>query len=1144
MICEDLYKEIIDSKCARYLELVELDLQEYPLPEIEPTEDLRELIAYRYELENIQSRIKSYTVPTLDLDINSAISTRFQMQKLEYARQLDAVESEIECLVELSKREYEDACNRLREEANANISPLKQKHNQLLNYKPTLQTVMERYGITPSDITISSDITRDEFEALLDEALPVCERFNCKTNSIVSKILKPFDGSNGEIIAYTVVLILASWILLPILGILYTINMIKSTRRMYGDIESLRIAESVMFNVDFNKFIPEDKLVLPEYDDSDILPEIEAKRAEVNELNPEEELRVELNKFRTDAGINYLSSKTDIAYTTATNMWENKIQIIADKLSELEDTIAELTMDIPILGDHMNSSTVLDTSFIIGMIQDEIPVKKDFGLTNINFVSTYGETTIDLIKMLYVNMLMNVRANSLETTIFDTEYLGQSFSEFVTPETTNYIKIFDKAFAELQTDIQKKTSQSIITLKTKDILEYNAHNEELGMITQVYNLYIMLTGLDEKFPENKPLMELLKYSASKGVIVWTVYPDEIPGVLNIRLPLQVPEGEPLHYDYDLGARALETFVYDSINNKPKTLELQKGYIDKYLPRENWWKTKTIKEVNIRLGLQDGDPSKPYRDNFNDQNVHFIVGGATGSGKSVALDVGLQNLIHEHAPDELQIVYLDMKNAEIAKYIQDGRCVIPHAIIAAGTTDGEYCASIFDWALEEMKRRLDVCGKYGLQKVEDLRKMYDDPTREDYNPEVHIPRLVIIIDEFSVLFDTSRIPIKVVTKISARIESLVRLSRAAGIHLWPLSQDTNNTIPKNVLDNFSLRGALRCTKDTSTSLIGNDAAGTIKDKVGWMYTNDSAGQRKEANRLWKIPYAPGAELTRNAFELMELADSKGLPNMHAKFYDEKQGCKAEDLVQAYVEKEDFYNPNIFVMGSRTIYVTKKTPTNFRLTEDDRENIITVAFERQDALDLTATFIDNIKLKGVKANLLINSSDKDTSYLLNLEQYMPEDWIDFMSPSYDTLDIIDDLNEIADDREHDGVEDAPVLYIMCLMWEKREGIGVDERMNIQQAFVDVMRRLNGLKTHFIFVSRVKGLPKSFVTMCNHHICAKAESNACIELTGDTLPLKYPSPNGDDACFALYTYGNDCNKFKIYRHTLERELEAREL
>ena len=111
-------------------------------------------------------------------------------------------------------------------------------------------------------------------------------------------------------------------------------------------------------------------------------------------------------------------------------------------------------------------------------------------------------------------------------------------------------------------------------------------------------------------------MELSKYSTTAGVFIWTVYPREIPGCLNIKLPLELDRGKQIEYDFDLGSRALETLKFDLEHNKPKALDYRKSYLMRYLPPEKWWKQSSISGINIRMGLQDGDPSKPYTLRFD------------------------------------------------------------------------------------------------------------------------------------------------------------------------------------------------------------------------------------------------------------------------------------------------------------------------------------------------------------------------------------------------------------------------------------------------------------------------------------------------------------------------------------------------
>ena len=50
--------------------------------------------------------------------------------------------------------------------------------------------------------------------------------------------------------------------------------------------------------------------------------------------------------------------------------------------------------------------------------------------------------------------------------------------------------------------------------------------------------------------------------------------------------------------------------------------------------------------------------------------------------------------------------------------------------------------------------------------------------------------------------------------------------------------------------------------------------------------------------------------------------------------------------------------------------------------------------------------------------------------------------------------------------------------------------------------------------------------------------------MRIVDSPAPYKFPGPSGDETSFAMYRYGSDTQKFKIYRHKLERELEVREI
>lgn len=1140
-----LYKKLCSDKLEEFKSFVDSDLQRYSFVTYNGGKDLLSMLKHKEYIQGVFNTVKSYTIPTMTFNPSSAIAGSFSNDMADYGNAKEETERKIQELKDAFEENWQKACDAERQRVKDSISPLSKKHQLLLKYKPRLAEVMNRYGILPSDVKVSEDITREEFEKILEQSLRLCKEFDLKKTGLVDLILSPFEEDDDAlVIIYTLFLILLCKVASPIIAIAFLVLIVRNTKRMYQKVDDLRIVESLMYSIDYDKLIPDnEKYVEPERDTTELDAKIAELQEELSTKDPSAKLQGELSAYKTDTGLNYVASIMEEANAYAKNRYNEVLSSVKSELDTISAMCEEEQKHLVRLGDAMNKSAVLDTNFTIGYSYGSVPIKMDFGLTNLNFVGEYKDSIVNFIKMLYINMLMGVRANKLETTVFDVDYLGQTFAEFINPKTEPYIKIASKDVNKVIEEAQKHASESILEIKTDDIRTYNKKNEELGMITRTYYLYIFLTGMPEKIKENKAFMEFLSYSANCGVFVWTIYKEELPNSKNMAGPPRI-DGDRAVYDYDLGSRAIHTFMYDLEHNKVAALDYRKGYLLKYLPEDKWWKQNSIKGIELRFGLENGDPAKAYTLYFDDKNVHFLLGGATGAGKSVAIDCAMQTMLHEYAPDELQLVYIDLKNAEVAKYTKDGICLIPHCIIAAGTTDGEYCLSIFDWAYEEMIRRMNLCRKYGQQKIEGLRKKFDDPTREDYDPEVHVPRVVILIDEFQVMFNTSVVSAKIIDQIIGKLTSLVKLARAASMHLWFTSQEMSGTLPKNVLGNFSGRGALRCQKDVSTQIIGNDASGTIKDKVGWMYTNDSAGEDKNANKLWRVPFAPTDDLMTGIYEVRDMAEKLGKPILNAKFFDEKQGRNAEDLKQAYYDFKDFKNPNFIVLGERTVYSTKPTPVNFRFVMDDKENLMIAATERQDAMDLIGTVIDNIRYKDGEAVLLMSSADKDTNFLLNLEQYMPEGWEDFLYTNRPLDDIFQDLDDLIAMREDGEAPQDKPMYIMFIMWEKLDGIGVNENYRMTEKFAGFIRRMNAVNIHAIFVSRDKGLPTNVTGMCNHKICAKVDESMAFKLIDDSRPAKFPSPNADDACFAYYKYGSDLQKFKIYRHKLERQLEAREL
>lgn len=142
--------------------------------------------------------------------------------------------------------------------------------------------------------------------------------------------------------------------------------------------------------------------------------------------------------------------------------------------------------------------------------------------------------------------------------------------------------------------------------------------------------------------------------------------------------------------------------------------------------------------------------------------HALVAGATGSGKSVCLNVLIMSLLYSNRPDDLKLVMVDPKRVEMQMY--NG---IPH-LLTPVITDIPEAVNALKWCLREMTRR------YGLLPGVNAKNLGDYNTR--VSAEERLPTIVFIIDELADLMMTAK------NEIEGPIVRLCQMARAVGIHL--------------------------------------------------------------------------------------------------------------------------------------------------------------------------------------------------------------------------------------------------------------------------------------------------------------------------------------------------------------------------
>jgi S-DNA-T family DNA segregation ATPase FtsK/SpoIIIE len=167
--------------------------------------------------------------------------------------------------------------------------------------------------------------------------------------------------------------------------------------------------------------------------------------------------------------------------------------------------------------------------------------------------------------------------------------------------------------------------------------------------------------------------------------------------------------------------------------------------------------------------------------------HLLVGGTTGSGKSVGINTMLCSLLFTRTPAELRLILIDPKMLEFELY-QD----IPH-LLHPVVTEAKLASAVLKWACVEMDERYRLLARWQTRNIENFNQRVQKELAH-WSPEKcgqfgleegtlpkPLPYIVVVIDELADLM-----------MIAARDveESIVRIAqkaRAAGIHLIVATQ---------------------------------------------------------------------------------------------------------------------------------------------------------------------------------------------------------------------------------------------------------------------------------------------------------------------------------------------------------------------
>ena len=181
--------------------------------------------------------------------------------------------------------------------------------------------------------------------------------------------------------------------------------------------------------------------------------------------------------------------------------------------------------------------------------------------------------------------------------------------------------------------------------------------------------------------------------------------------------------------------------------------------------------------------------------------HLLIAGATGAGKSVAINSMIITWLMRNTPQELRLLLIDPKRVELTAYAG-----VPH-LVGPVVTDIDDVLRALTWVMMEMDDRYR---RFAKARARSLAR-YNAWALRHHEPP--LPYLVVIIDELADIMLAHG------NDVEYALARLAQMARATGIHLVVATQRPSvDVITGLIKANFPARLAFAVTSQVDSRVI--------------------------------------------------------------------------------------------------------------------------------------------------------------------------------------------------------------------------------------------------------------------------------------------------------------------------------------
>ncbi len=268
-----------------------------------------------------------------------------------------------------------------------------------------------------------------------------------------------------------------------------------------------------------------------------------------------------------------------------------------------------------------------------------------------------------------------------------------------------------------------------------------------------------------------------------------------------------------------------------------------------------FRTSTSK---LALGLGKDVIGKPV---FADlaKMPHLLIAGATGSGKSVAINTIICSILFRATPDEVRFLMIDPKRIELSGYES-----IPH-LLHPVVVEPKMANRALQWAVREMERRYELLEVMRVKSITTYNEVADEK----------LPLIVVVVDELADLMMVSS------KDVEDSIARLAQMARAAGIHLILATQRPSVDVLTGLIKaNFPTRISFKVfSKIDSRTILDTSGAEHLLGDGDMLFLSPGKGRlqrihgayisERETERI--VEFIKGQSAPRYDEEVMTIAD---------------------------------------------------------------------------------------------------------------------------------------------------------------------------------------------------------------------------------------------------------------------------------